>query len=85
MTTIDDLREYFLRLPHPGVKAADLTDRDKVALANAAGVKCEIVTETVDGRHMMRMHTKQLVGFADGADGKLIVAIRQPYASRQGT
>lgn len=81
--TIDELRDYFLRLPPKGTKAADLTDRDKVALAHAAGVECEIV---MDGTHM-HMRTKAPVGFADLPDGRLIIGIAQanPHARRQRT
>jgi hypothetical protein len=74
-----DLRENLLRqftaLPRRGTPVAELTDRDKVALANAAGVPCEMVFE---GGYA-HMRTKVLVGFVDRGDGGYIIAVQQPF------
>lgn len=72
---IDDIYREFTRLPPKGTPAAELTDRDKVALAIAAGVDVVSEMETTHGRHMLRLRTVQPVGIADSGDGRYIIAI----------
>ncbi len=76
METLDDLREstlrHFTNLPPWGTPAAELTDRDKVALALAAGAPYK--TSMSDGRLTV---TTGPVGITDRGDGGYIVAIRQ--------
>jgi hypothetical protein len=67
--TIDDIVAEFIRLPAPGTPAADLTDRDRVALAHAAGVPCELVVEGLQAT----FRTKVPVGVADRGDGGYLV------------
>lgn len=64
----------FTELPPKGKPAADLTDRDKVALAIAAGVK----TETVMDGNILTVRTLVPFGVADRGDGGYIVAVGRP-------
>lgn len=73
---IEDIYHEFTRLPAPGTPAAQLTDRDKVALAIAAGVEVVSEVEITHGRHMLRLRTVQPIGVADRGDGGYIVAVR---------
>jgi hypothetical protein len=70
--TIDDLVAEFLRLPAPGTPAASLTDRDKVALANAAGVPCELVVEGMQAT----FRSKVPFAVTDRGDGGYYIAYR---------
>jgi len=62
--------QQFTELPRRGTPAAELTDRDKVALAIAAGVP---VQTTMEGMQLT-MKPLQRIGVADRGDGGYIVA-----------
>lgn len=65
----------FTELPPKGKPAAHLTDRDKVALAIAAGAPTEMV---MDGT-MLTVRTTVPIGVTDRGDGGYIVAVgRKP-------
>lgn len=61
----------FTALPLKGVPAADLTERDKLALCIAAGAP----TETMMEGCTMTVRTTVPCGIADRGDGGYIVAI----------
>lgn len=74
---------HFTRLPRKGTPAADLTDRDRLALAIASGAPTEAVMEGTK----LSIRTTVPVGVADRGDGGYIVAVGQkddvkefPYA-----
>lgn len=69
--TIDSLIQQFTASPRKGTSVADLSDRDRLALAIAAGAPFETV---MDG-HMLTLRTTELIGIADRGDGGYIVAI----------
>jgi hypothetical protein len=69
--TVDDVVRHFTAPPPAGRAAADLTERDKVALAIGAGVTYELV---IDGTQV-RIDLKQRVGFADRGDGGYIIGV----------
>lgn len=71
MSVINDIIRQLTRLPRPGLGAANLTDRDKLALAIAAGVPVE--TEIEGGMLTIRSLCK--FGVADRGDGGYIVAM----------
>lgn len=58
------------RLPKPGTRAADLTERDKVALAFAAGARVD-----VERSGTTLVARTQPVGFVDLPDGRIGVAV----------
>jgi hypothetical protein len=70
----DDIRQnairHFTELPRPGTLARDLTDRDKVALALAAGLP----TETLMDGTMLTVRVTVPFGIADRGDGGYVVA-----------
>lgn len=65
------IMDQMTALPRKGTPAAELTDRDRVALAIAAGAPYETVMEC--GKLTVR--TTVPVGVADRGDGGYIVAI----------
>lgn len=69
----DQAIREFTRLPRPGTPAAELTDRDKVALALAAGARFRTRMEGT----MLHLDILDLVGVVDRGDGTWIVAIRR--------
>lgn len=77
MTDPGDLRRiaavHFTLLPRKGTPAAELTDRDRMALAIAAGAPTEVV---MDGTKLT-IRTTVPVGVADRGDGGYIVGIGQ--------
>ncbi len=70
---VDHAIEYFTALPRAGTPAAELTDRDKIAIAMAAGVPC--VTEIFGCKLTIR--SKVPFAIADRGDGGYIVATRK--------
>lgn len=75
---MNHILQHFTQLPRKGIPVEQLTDRDKVALAIAAGVEVEVSTEKVGVSHMMTCTTKQPIGIADLGDGKYTVFVRAP-------
>lgn len=71
---IDIQREVIVqatRLPYPGTPVAELSDRDKFAIAFAAGAP---YTSEMQGNYLV-FRTTVPVGIADRGDGGYIVAI----------
>ena len=62
---------HFTMLPRKGTPATDLTDRDRLALAIAAGAPTEAVMEGTK----LTFRTTVPVGVADRGDGGYIVAV----------
>lgn len=62
---------HFTRLPLKGTPAADLTDRDRLALAIAAGAPTEVLMKG----STLTIQTAVPVGVADRGDGGYVVAI----------
>lgn len=62
--------QQFTELPRRGTPAAELTDRDKVALAIAAGVPAQTSMEGT----RLTMKVLRRIGVADRGDGGYIVA-----------
>ena len=77
---LESIREQMLRqvtaLPRRGTPAAELTERDKLALALAAGAPW---ASEMNGTRLT-FRTTVPVGVADRGDGGYIVAIGQPRA-----
>jgi hypothetical protein len=71
MGVTEDLMAQFTALPRKGTPAAELTDRDKVALAIAAGAPCEFVMNGTT----LTLRTTVPIGVADRGDGGYIVAV----------
>ena len=69
---MQDMLAQFTALPPRGRPAAELTDRDKVALAVAAGVPTELVMVGTT----LTLRTLKDVGFADRGDGGYIIGVR---------
>lgn len=67
--TFEKIRAEMHRLPAPGTPADQLTERDKVAIASAAGVPCELVVEG----HQAVFRTTEPVTIVDRGDGGYIV------------
>lgn len=71
-----DLREQYMRqfteLPKHGTPAAELTDRDKLALALAAGIP----TEWIEEGGKLTLRSTVPFGVTDRGDGGYIVASR---------
>jgi len=67
----ESLCRQFTDLPRKGTPAADLTDRDRLALAIAAGAK----TETIFTLNVCTVRTLVPCGVIDRGDGGYIVAI----------
>lgn len=67
----DSIREQIMAPPRKGTPAADLTDRERIALAIAAGAP---ITSEMEGG-MLHFRTAVPVGIADRGDGGYIVAI----------
>lgn len=78
---LPDLRDQYLRqfteLPKPGTPAAELTDRDKLALALAADVPCEFVMKGT----MLSLRSKVPFGVADRGDGGYVIGSVLPRGS----
>lgn len=72
---IDALHQQFTALPRKWVPAADLTDRDKLALAMAAGVEVDITTEVRGASYWLTMTAKRPFGVADRGDGGYVICI----------
>lgn len=68
---LGDVYRQFTVLPRAGTPAAELTDRDKVALGLAAGVPFD--TEMVCG--MLTVRLLKNIGVADRGDGGWIIGI----------
>lgn len=62
---------HFTMLPRKGTPAAELTERDRLALAIAAGAPTEAV---MDGTRLT-LRTTVPIGVADRGDGGYIVAV----------
>lgn len=71
----DRIMRDVLALPRSGTPAADLTERERVAVAFAAGVPCEVVTSAERGSVSLTIRTIGPVGIADRGDGGYIVAV----------
>lgn len=67
----DAAMRQFTALPKPGTPAAQLTDRDKLAVAVAAGVP----TEVVKNAGIMTLRSKVPFAVADRGDGGYYVAV----------
>lgn len=70
---MQEVLAQFTTPPPRGRPAAELTERDKVALAIAAGVP----VETVMVGTTLTVRTLRDVGFADRGDGGYIVGVRK--------
>lgn len=70
---VQELLKRFTQLPRAGLGAANLTDRDRIALAIAAGVPVQIELEG----HMLSISSLVPFGVTDRGDGGYIVASMQ--------
>lgn len=69
-SVIEAIMRQCTALPKPGTPVAELTNRDKLAIAYRAGVPCEF---DISG-HMMNFRSLVPFGIADRGDGGYIVA-----------
>lgn len=69
----ESIRRQFTELPPKGKPAAELTARDKLALAFGAGVPCEFVIEGTT----MTLKSKVPFAVTDRGDGGYIIAQAQ--------
>lgn len=67
----DTAFRHFTALPKPGTPAAELTDRDKMAVAVAAGVPTEVAMEA----NIMTLRSKVPFGIEDRGDGGYCVVM----------
>lgn len=71
MDVQEDILRQLTRLPRPGKPAAELTDRDKVAIGLALGLP--YTTRMEGGRFTVTL--AQPIGVADRGDGGYIVGV----------
>jgi len=69
--------EQITALPREGTRVADLTDRDRLAIAMAAGVPMDVTTEHRDGGFFAKVTSRFPFGIADRGDGGYIVGVRR--------
>lgn len=69
-SALDRVRREYTRLPQQGTPAAELTDRDKLALAIAVGVPTEFEMDGV----MLTLRSKVPFAVADRPGGGYIIA-----------
>lgn len=74
---LTDYMHQFTALPRKGTPAAELTERDRLALCIAAGAP----TETVANGTILTVRTTVPCGVADRGDGGYIVAVGPPGVS----
>lgn len=75
----DVLRERMTRLPRPGTPVAELTERDKLAIAFHVGVPCSLAQDGTT----VTLKTDVPCSVADRGDGGYIVAQSVPMNRRK--